>query len=92
MRGEGVRGRALGWLAASNRPAGRRLGPGAAVRLAPLRRPSLAGERGGRREEAGSRGTGSCAATWVTASGRSPESELLALRAGRRGPVPGALR
>lgn len=93
MRGEGRRGRAAAggpWAGSLPliRPAGRRLGPGAAVRPTPLRRPSL----GGRREGAGSRGTDSCAATWATASGRSPKSGLLALQTGWPELVPGALR
>lgn len=64
------------------RPAERSLRSRAAVLRAPPRRPSLAGERGGRREEVGSRGTDSCAATRAPAGGRSPGAGPLAPHAG----------
>lgn len=73
------------------RLAERSLHPGAAVRLGHRgRRPWE--RRAGRREEAGSRGTGSCLATWASASGPSPESGLHTLEAGRLIHVSGGLR
>lgn len=70
----------------------RSLRPGAAVRLGhPGRRPWRE-RRAGRREEAGSQGTSSCLAAWVTASGPSVESGLHTLEAERLIHVPGGLR
>lgn len=70
------------------RPAKRYPRPGAAVRPAPPPRLSLAGERGGRREEVGSRGTDSRSAARAPAGGRIPEPGPLALHAGWPGLVP----
>lgn len=90
--GPGLTGRqALGWIPSPNPPAELSLGSRSSCAAGSTPAAVLGGGGGGQ-EEVVSRGTGTCMATWATASGPSPYSGLPTLEPGWLIHVPGGLR